>query len=243
MEVPLFSLFDAPTIEALAQGIAAGRWDRHREPIPPLRPVKRDGHLPLSFVQERLWFLDQLQPGGHAYNVPAAVRLRGKLDLAALQKALDKVVSRHEALRTTFKYAEEGLTQTISRDVRVTVQVMDLREAPPTTRERRAQEMANAEAQRPFDLEHGPLLRTSLLQLDKDDNVFLLVMHHTISDGWSLGIFYRELEALYAFYAKGELAGDLPELGRIFMGHATTELRRQPPESTGTSTTDEARTL
>jgi len=212
VELPLFSLFDAPTIEALAQGIASGRWDREREPIPSLHPVSRDGHLPLSFVQERLWFLDQLQPGGHAYNVPAAVRLRGKLDLDALQKALEKIVSRHEALRTTFKYAEEELTQRITREGPVTVKVMDLRDVPPETREKRAQEMANAEAQRPFDLERGPLLRTSVLQLDKDDNVFLLVMHHTISDGWSLGIFYRELEALYGFYSKGKSAHELPDL-------------------------------
>src|SRR5262249_31984256 len=104
VEIPLFSLFDAPTVESLATGLELRRWPVSAEPVMPLRPVPRRGPLPVSFVQERLWFLDQLVPESDAYNVPAALRLTGALNIPALERALNEIVRRHEALRTTFRF-------------------------------------------------------------------------------------------------------------------------------------------
>ena len=178
---------------------------------PPIPSASRDRDLPLSFAQQRLWFLDQLEPGNPAYNIPAAMRLRGALNVAALEQGLNEVVQRHEVLRTTFSLVEGQPVQVIAPTLTLTLPVVDLRNLPGTQREAEALWLATEEARRPFDLARGPLLRATLLRLDEEDHVLLLTMHHIVSDGWSMGIVFRELSALYEAFSKGK-PSPLPEL-------------------------------
>ncbi|HPU55900.1 MAG TPA: amino acid adenylation domain-containing protein, partial [Verrucomicrobiota bacterium] len=213
VELPLFSLFDAPTIEALANGLASGQWTGNQLPILPLQPIPRgEGRLPASFVQERLWFLDQLDPGTHAYNVPIALRLRGPLNLNALQRALNEIARRHESLRTRFAYDDGVLSQIIAEPGPLRLDRFSLECFPEAEREARLLAMFNERAQQPFDLAAGPLLRLHLARLSEHDHALLLVMHHIISDGWSLTIFFQELEALYNAFADRKPDPALPGL-------------------------------
>ncbi|NEO98308.1 MAG: hypothetical protein F6K58_06435 [Symploca sp. SIO2E9] len=163
----------------------------------PILPVSREEALPLSFAQQRLWNLDQLEPGSSVYNLPVAFRLKGLLNLAALEKSLSDIVQRHEILRTTFKAVDGQNFQVISPDIPSIVSVIDLRDIPQSEREVHAQQLITQEALQPFDLAQGPLLRVKLLRLAEEEHVFLLVMHHIISDGWSFKVFFRELTAFY----------------------------------------------
>ena len=169
------------------------------------------GPIPLSFAQERMWFLDQLEPGNPAYNIPVAHRIEGLLNLAALEQSLGEIVRRHEALRTTFASVDGQPLQIIAPDLNLTLPVVDLRELPETEREAETQRLATENAQRPFDLAQGPLLRVKLVRLSEEEHVFLLTMHHIVSDGWSLGVFMRELAATYETFSTGETSS-LPEL-------------------------------
>jgi amino acid adenylation domain-containing protein/non-ribosomal peptide synthase protein (TIGR01720 family) len=152
---------------------------------------------PASFAQERLWFLHQLAPQSPMYNIPAALCLRGALDVAALEQTLTEIVRRHEALRTTFAVAAGQPLQVITPPRPVPLPVTDLCHLPEGRRQAEARRRANAEAQCPFDLEQGPLLRTSLLRLGEQEHILLLTLHHSVADGWSLGVLVRELGALY----------------------------------------------
>jgi amino acid adenylation domain-containing protein/non-ribosomal peptide synthase protein (TIGR01720 family) len=167
------------------------------EQTPELKPVPRDGHLPLSFSQQRLWFLDQLEPGSPFYNVPAAVRFKGRLNVPVLERSLREVIRRHESLRTSFATVEGKPVLRIAAEVSPDLTVTDLRGLPETERESQLAKLARAEAQQPFDLAHGPLLRCRLLQLADDEQVALFTMHHIISDGWSVEVLISELGALY----------------------------------------------
>src|SRR5262249_11377373 len=160
--------------------------------------------LPLSFAQQRLWFLDQWQPGTALYNVPAAVRLTGPLDVAALERSLTEIIRRHEALRTSFPAEHGQPNQVIAPDLPCELPLTDLSDMPALEREPELQRRAAEEARRSFDLAHGPLVRASLLRLDREEHVVLLVMHHIVSDGWSLGVVLREMTALYQAFAEGE---------------------------------------
>jgi len=166
---------------------------------------------PLSFAQQRLWFLDQYEPENILYNIPAAIRLKGALNTTALERSLNEILRRHEALRTTFAVVDDRPIQVINevRDSRLTV--IELRESSPEEREATAARLASEEARRPFNLAEGPLLRVKLLQLAEDDQVLLITMHHIISDGWSIKILIREMGALYEAYAD-EREAALPEL-------------------------------
>jgi amino acid adenylation domain-containing protein len=180
---------------------------------PPLVALPRTGPLPLSYAQERLWFLDQWSPGGFAYNVPQAVRLAGGLDRTALARGLTEVVRRHETLRTAFPVADGGRPiQVIGPPPAVVpLPLVDLAGLPADSREPAARALVAAEAQRPFDLARGPLLAAFLLRLEGREHVLLLNLHHIVSDGWSTGVLIRELGALYqAFVA--EQPSPLPEL-------------------------------
>jgi amino acid adenylation domain-containing protein/FkbH-like protein len=199
IELPLSCLFEAPTVEAFAAGLSSGRWKHHGNPLPSLEPIPRGRNLPASFMQEQLWFLKQLEPASDAYNVPAAIRLKGRLDLNALQQALDLIVRRHEALRTTLRFSGGNLRQTVASSLDVQIGVTDLHGGS----EARMVELLQAEAQRPFDLEHGPLIRVSALRMDELDHALVIVMHHAVVDGWSLDILFRELEANYRSIASG----------------------------------------
>jgi amino acid adenylation domain-containing protein len=178
---------------------------------PPIR--RRTGHedLPLSFAQQRLWLLDQLQPGSPAYNVPKLLRLRGHLDVPALARSLSEVVRRHEALRTTFELRHGSPLQRVRPPAPVPLPVTDLSHLPPAEREAEAARLLAEEARRPFDLAAGPLMRASLIRLSDEEHAFTLTLHHIISDGWSLGVLLRELSVLYAAGTRGE-ESPLPEL-------------------------------
>ncbi|MEW5860343.1 MAG: condensation domain-containing protein, partial [Cyanobacteriota bacterium] len=153
--------------------------------------------LPTSFAQARLWFLDQFEPGSPFYNIPAAVRLIGKLNVVALEQSLNEMVQRHEALRTTFAVEDGQPVQVIRASLTLNLPIIDLTALPASDREAEIYARANEEIQQPFDLTQVPLWRVTLLRLDEADHVLLLTMHHIISDGWSLGVFLREMAVLY----------------------------------------------
>ncbi|MFL5383771.1 MAG: condensation domain-containing protein, partial [Longimicrobiaceae bacterium] len=177
----------------------------------------RDG-APLSFAQERLWFLDRLEPGSAVYNIPLARRL-GALDEAALERALGEIVRRHEALRTTFREVDGSPVQVIAPFGGFTLPVEDLSGLSEADREAAVRRRANEEAVRPFDLTAGPLFRAVLLRLGARDHVLLLSMHHIVSDGWSLGVLDRELSVLNAVYREGR-ESPLPELAVQYADYA-----------------------
>lgn len=170
---------------------------------PPLLPVSRDGELPLSFAQQRLWFLDQLVPDSFFYNIPVAVRLTGPLDLSALSLSLNEVVRRHEPLRTFFATVDGRPVQVISPNAAVTLLEMSLVDRGEQEREAEAVRLAQIEAQRPFDLARGPLLRTTLFRLGEQDHIVLLTMHHIVADIWSIGVLVREMAVLYGAFSRG----------------------------------------
>ncbi|AFZ17945.1 non-ribosomal peptide synthetase [Allocoleopsis franciscana] len=167
-------------------------------PSTPLVPISREGTLPLSFAQQRLWFLDQLVPNNAFYNTPAAVRLSGSLNLAALEETFNEIVRRHEALRTTFVTVEGQPVQAIAPTLTLSLPVIDLRSHPQTERENEVGRLTTQAAQRPFDLSKTPLLRVTVLQLDEAEYVLLIILHHIVSDGWSMGVLIREIAALYS---------------------------------------------
>ncbi|HMR63875.1 MAG TPA: condensation domain-containing protein [Anaerolineae bacterium] len=167
--------------------------------------------FPLSFAQQRLWFLDQLNPGTAIYNLHEAIRLRGPLAVGTLEQSLNEILWRHETLRATFANVAGQPMQRISGAESFSLALIDLQELSELEREIEAQRLANQEAQRPFDLAQDPLLRATLVRLDQEDYVFLLTMHHIIADGWSMGLFKRELGALYQAFLKGQ-PSPLPEL-------------------------------
>ncbi|MCP4666251.1 MAG: non-ribosomal peptide synthetase, partial [Deltaproteobacteria bacterium] len=170
--------------------------------VPAILPLPREGDLPregvpLSFAQQRLWFVDQFQPGSPMYNLPSPVRVSGRLDAAVLARSLNEIVRRHEALRTSFRNAGGQPVQKIAPALELKLPRIDLRRLAPSTRESEARRLATAEARRPFDLCRGPLLRATLLRLAGEEHAVLLTMHHIVSDGWSMGVLIRELAALY----------------------------------------------
>ena len=210
VELPFSVLFDRQTIEALA-------WELQSRtasvaPIQGLMPSPGTGNAPASFVQERLWFLHQLNPHSDAYNLPCALRLKGKLDVRALERALNEIVRRHEALRTTFHLVADELIQVVSPSVRLDLPVCDLTHVPGKERELHLQDLMHSEAGRPFDLEHGPLVRAGLFRIHETDHALLLVVHHAVFDGWSLVLFLQELESNYMAYTSGAPPPALPRL-------------------------------
>ncbi len=176
-------------------------YERERRLTPIVaRPHEPGDGLPLSFAQERLWFLDQLEPGSPLYNIRIALRLTGKLDTAALEAALIEVVRRHEVLRTTFSFGREGAVQVVHAEG-LKVTRVDLSASPE--REAELLRLGHDEGGRPFDLQRGPLLRGTLVRLAEDDHAVLVTMHHIISDGWSLGLFVRETAEIYEAFSHG----------------------------------------
>src|SRR5215813_8743685 len=164
----------------------------------------RDGDLPLSFAQERLWFLEQFESAGAAYHIPMIVRIEGQLDVEALQNTLAELVRRHESLRTTFINVDGEPRQSIAAAMKVDVPIVDLSTLPEDERDEAAVRFSSEQAQQPFDLSSGPLLRAALLRLSAKTHVFALTFHHIISDGWSVGVLIREAAALYEAYAAGK---------------------------------------
>ncbi|MFP2934097.1 condensation domain-containing protein, partial [Pyxidicoccus sp. 3LG] len=204
VELPLGELFTAPTVALLAERLEQRTGTTTRQP--PLVPTERTQALPLSFAQQRLWFLDQLQPGSASYNIPWALKLNGKLEANALRDALRALVQRHEALRTTFAVRDGEPTQHIHGEPRLELPVLDLSGLDDSSRDAEARRLAHEEAQRPFDLAQGPLVRTTLVRLAPEQHLLLVTLHHIVSDGWSIAVMVRELGAFYRQFTGGEPA-------------------------------------
>ncbi|MGD1911927.1 MAG: amino acid adenylation domain-containing protein, partial [Rivularia sp. (in: cyanobacteria)] len=197
VELPLRSHFENPTIAELARFIETAS----RKTVAPLiKPVPREENLPLSFAQQRLWFLCQLEPDSPYYNIPAAVKLTGSLNIDALQKSLNDILRRHETLRTAFITADGQAIQQINSVDSLPLSIIDLTNIPESARENRVKELALVEAMQSFKLDASPLLRVKLLRLGDTDNVILVTLHHIIADGWSIGVLVRELGILYQAY-------------------------------------------
>jgi amino acid adenylation domain-containing protein len=202
VELPLRRLFEVPTVAGLAESIEVTHRAGQNVLAPPILPVPRDGNRPLSFAQQRLWFLDQLMPGS-AYNSPGAFRIESAIDVALAERIVNEIVRRHEVLRTTFHSMAGEPFQVVAPVLTVPVVVVDLSNLSEPKREAEVRRLATEEAQRPFDLSQGPLLRVTLLRLGDHEHVFLVTMHHIISDGWSIGVFIREAVALYGALSNG----------------------------------------
>ncbi|WP_343073630.1 amino acid adenylation domain-containing protein [Pyxidicoccus fallax] len=211
VDLPISALFEAPTLEALAASIDALAREGGGVKLPPLQPIDRTGALPLSFAQQRLWFLDQLVPDSALYNMPAPLRLEGSLDVAALERSLTELVRRHEVLRTSFPAEAGQPLQVISPPASMPLERVDLSALPADEREAEARRLIEAECRKPFSLARGPLLRALLLKLAETEHVLLLNLHHIISDGWSMGVLAREVVALYEAFSQGR-PSPLPEL-------------------------------
>lgn len=212
VELPLRSIFEAPTISELAGCMNAARRGARGLQPPPITPVPRDRNLPLSFAQQRLWFLSQLQAGSTAYNVPAAIQLSGRVDISALERSFHEIVRRHEALRTNVLAPDAEPVQIIAPARSIPLPLVDITGLSEVEREAAARQCAIAEAVHPFDLGHDALLRTTLLRLGTTEHRLLVTMHHIVSDGWSIGVLIRELETLYNAFSAGlpSPLGDLP---------------------------------
>jgi amino acid adenylation domain-containing protein len=194
VEVPLRSLFDSPTVAGLAKEVESAR-ERAGDATLVLQPIGRSGELELSYAQQRLWFLDQLQPGSAFYNVPLALRISGPLDVSLLERCLSEISRRHEVLRTHFEMRGGRPVQVISPAARVPIEQVDFREeANP---EECIRERAGSEARLPFDLNSGPLLRALLMRSSVTEYVLMLNMHHVVADAWSLTVLIQELGKLY----------------------------------------------
>jgi NRPS condensation-like uncharacterized protein len=209
--VPLTALFASPTVAGVAAEIEQLLRDGKGVMYDRIEPAPRDRALPLSFAQQRLWFLDQMEPGSSFYNISAVVRLTGKLNVDALERSFGEIVRRHETLRTRFEVVDGQPVQVIDSSLSHCLRLVDLRGLSEGERGREVERRAAVEAQTPFDLSGGALLRTQLLQLDQDDHALLLTIHHIISDAWSLGILIKELTVLYQSFDRDEQS-PLPEL-------------------------------
>ncbi|HEU4561488.1 MAG TPA: amino acid adenylation domain-containing protein [Longimicrobium sp.] len=200
VEAAIADLFVRPVLADFASGLETAA----RAELPAIEPVERGVDLPLSFAQQRLWFIDQLEGAGAAYHIPIRQRLRGELESGALRRALDRIVARHEALRTTFAEVDGEAVQRIARAEESPFHLIehDLRGDPGAGAELRR--LVVEEAGAPFDLAGGPLIRGRLVRVADDDHLLLITMHHIVSDGWSMGVFTRELGELYAAFQAGQ---------------------------------------
>ncbi|HEY0602653.1 MAG TPA: amino acid adenylation domain-containing protein [Herpetosiphonaceae bacterium] len=209
VELPLHSFFAAPTIAELAAVIESG--SRHAsESLAPIPRAARDGDLPLSFAQRRLWFLEQLEAHGAAYNIPLALRMSGSLNIDALRRSLNTIVARHEALRTVFVARDGEPVQVILEEMCIDLPVRDLSSSDEAERETAIQDFVNEAAQQRFDLRAGPLLRAAVLRIGPESHVLALTLHHIVADGWSLGVLLAELATLYRGEQSEESLPPLP---------------------------------
>jgi amino acid adenylation domain-containing protein/FkbM family methyltransferase len=212
IEIPLRSIFEFPTVMALAGRIDASRMGQQGLQSPPIQPRSRSEESPLSFAQHRLWFFHQVEPDSIYYNIPTVLRLTGSVRRDILERCLHEIVRRHESLRTAFGEVNGEPVQLISALRPQDLEVVDLSSMAEPEREREAMRLAETEARAPFDLTRGPLLRARLLRLSAEEHVLLFTMHHIVSDGWSMGVLMREVSSLYEAYMqeKSSPLADLP---------------------------------
>ena len=211
-DVPLHVLFDAPTIAELAVELEEIVRQGHAPELPPIMQAPRNGPLPLSMNQEHLWYVDQMMPGTHFFNMPYVYRLSGELNVEALEKALSEIIRRHEALRTVFDEVDGKLVQIIKDGSTIQLPTEDLRRGTPHDLSQQAAVLLLEEREQPFDLATGPLFRIRLLRLTDRESFLVVTMHHIISDQWSMQVFDREMVNIYEAYSQGRHSpfGGLP---------------------------------
>ncbi|HKV36650.1 MAG TPA: amino acid adenylation domain-containing protein, partial [Pyrinomonadaceae bacterium] len=202
VDVALRSLFERPTVAEFARHIEAS-LKAGKTTAAPIKRIKRDGPSPLSFAQQRLWFFEQLQPGTATYNQIQSVRLLGSLDVTALERSLNEILRRHESLRTTFSDVKGEPAQQVMPASPQTLPLTDLSDLPEADREEATRRLTLEELNRPFDLAGGPLVRAHLLKLDAETHVALFMMHHIVTDAWSMSVLLRELKVLYEAFSEG----------------------------------------
>ena len=204
VELPLRSLFENPTIARLAKQIEQAIKSDSGISTTKIEPVSRSQQLPLSHAQQRLWFLAQLEPDSPFYNIPAAVHLQGELNLEALQQSFDRIIARHETLRTNFPTQQGEAVAIISEIKLPTIPLLDLRQLPVSEKQIQIQRQTELEAQQSFDISSELLIRIKILRLEDKEHILLLTMHHIIADGWSINILIREIAILYQAFCQGQ---------------------------------------
>jgi amino acid adenylation domain-containing protein len=203
-EIGVRSLFENPTAKGLSQNIGAAIRAGDKVEAPPLGKTSKEGTLPLSFAQQRLWFIDQLEPGNAGYNISGPVWLKGQLNLEALERVINEIIRRHEVLRTRFVVVEDEPAQVVEKWEQLRLKVEDLTSLIRDEKEKEVRKVTREEAETRFDLNRGPLLRVKVLKLEEDEHLVLFTMHHIVGDGWSLAILFREIGELYRAYSAGE---------------------------------------
>ncbi|MCX6582111.1 MAG: amino acid adenylation domain-containing protein [Candidatus Aminicenantes bacterium] len=206
VEIPLRKFFEGPYIKALAEEI-----EKQEQQVSSIKPAAREGEIPLSFAQERLWFLQELDADNVAYFVPRVIRMKGKLDVSIIERTFTEIIRRHEILRTTFHTVEGRPVQRIQSPYRFKIPLANLMGLKKEEQEQRVADFLTEEGQRPFDFEYGPLLRVYLFKLTGDEHLFVLTEHHLIHDGWTQGVLLREFIAIFSAYSEGK-EHYLPEL-------------------------------
>ncbi len=219
VELPVRSLFESPTLAEMAGRIETSMRSGASMAAPALKPVADGDQLPLSYAQQRLWFLNQLMPGSNAYNLPAEMSLNVPISFSTLEQSFSELLRRHEALRTTFVLVGSHPVQRINPALSFRLPLVDLSHLPSDERRAIAERLRHEAALRPFDLETGPLVKAILIRSDEERSLFLLNMHHIVSDGWSMGVLLHEVETLYESYSKG-LPSPLPELEVQYVDYA-----------------------
>ncbi|MDB9509542.1 amino acid adenylation domain-containing protein, partial [Microcystis aeruginosa CS-338/01] len=209
IELPLRSLFAAATVAELAHLIGQLQQQNLTLTVPPILPRTKDTELPLSFAQQRLWFLDQLQPNSALYNIPMVLHFRGNLNQKALEQSLQEICDRHEVLRTNFVTIDGQPTQII-QTTRETISVVDLQDLPIQEQAEKTQQLKQKQATQPFDLAKESLIRITLVVLSETEHLLLVCMHHIISDGWSIEVLIHELTSLYNAYVQNQPANLAP---------------------------------
>ena len=222
LSVPVRAIFESPSVAELAKRMDTTRREEQGMVPPPIKQIPRNRDLALSFAQERLWVLDQIEPNNPLYNIPRSLRLRGVLRVEALERAINEIVRRHESQRTSFAVKDGHPVQVIASSLTISLVVQDLSSVPETEREAEARRIAIEQLLLPFDLSKAPLVRAHLLRLSPEDHVLQLTMHHIISDAWSAGIFLQEMSALYEAFSSGS-ASPLAELKVQYADYAAQE--------------------
>ncbi len=207
IDLPLRAMFETPTVAQLASTLERMLGANDLAAAPPLMPAPRQPLMPVSFAQQRLWFIDQFDPSSASYNIPAGVVIEGELDVEALRRALNEVVNRHETLRTSVVTNEGEPAQAIAESAEVGLTLIDLTGEAEQAARQKAEQMAARQAREPFELGSGPLMRASLMKVAEQRHIFVVVMHHIISDGWSMNVLIDEVTALYGAYSRGEESG------------------------------------
>ncbi|MEM6398884.1 MAG: amino acid adenylation domain-containing protein [Cyanobacteria bacterium P01_D01_bin.116] len=210
IELPLRRIFEFPTLAKLAKSIENEKVGSNQDR--PIQRVSRNIELPLSFGQQRLWFINTLDPNSFAYNGFTALRMQGRLNTIALEDSVNEIIRRHEVLRTYFKAIEGQPIQKIAPVLKMSLAIVDLQNLPEIERKVEVQRLERADVQQPFNLTQAPLLRLTLVRLETIEHILLITMHHIIYDEWSVGIFIQELSSLYKAFSKGQPTplGELP---------------------------------